>query len=88
MKKGIYLMFFNLLLLYPGIAQYQLKNGNFQDWSNIGANSEHPLNWNSIKNGSTGLWASSAQQVLYRSTDVPDNGGIIVTGKQIGRAHV
>ena len=74
MKKGIYLMFFNLLLLYPGIAQYQIKNGNFQDWSNIGTNSEHPLNWNSIKNGSTGLWASSAQQVLYRSTDVPHNG--------------
>lgn len=74
MKFKIYFVSVFLIYCFTGNAQYQLRNGSLSTWSNLGTSSEHPIYWNSIKNGSTGLWASSAQQVLYRSTDVPHSG--------------
>jgi hypothetical protein len=74
MKYRVWILFFLSLLNFTSFAQYQFRNGNLGNWSNIGSSSEHPTYWNSIKNGATGLWSSSTQQVLYQSTDVPHNG--------------
>jgi hypothetical protein len=74
MKYNSYLLTLFFFYCISSSAQYQLRNGHLTDWSNIGTSSEHPTYWNSIKNGATGLWSSSAQQVIYRSSDVPHNG--------------
>ncbi len=50
-------------------AQQQIGNSNFEEWENVGNDTEEPLNWNSFKSGEGSLANLSAKQV-ERSTSI------------------
>ncbi len=54
-----------LLVFAAGIAkaQNQVNNSGFENWENIGAATEEPLEWNSFKTGSGSLVAFTAQEI-------------------------
>jgi hypothetical protein len=51
------------------IAQTQIGNGDLEQWENVGAPTEEPINWNSFKTGS-GSFASFANKQIERSSNV------------------
>ncbi|HOV10144.1 MAG TPA: PCMD domain-containing protein [Bacteroidales bacterium] len=51
---------------------YQIHNGSFEDWQNVGSNTEEPSRWNSNKTG-TGQ-ATSGPQTCFRETSNPYDG--------------
>jgi len=51
---------------------YQIHNGSFEDWQNVGSTTEEPSRWNSNKTG-TGQ-ATSGPQTCFRETSNPYDG--------------
>lgn len=69
MKKHL---LFITTLLFAGIvslAQTQIPNSNFEQWENVGSNTEEPNEWNGIKTGQGSL-ISFAPKTVQRSTVV------------------
>jgi hypothetical protein len=52
-------------------AQIKIRNGNFEDWQNVGNNTEEPVGWNSNRTG--GGNAPSGPQTCFRATG-PNSG--------------
>jgi len=50
-------------------AQQQIGNSNFEQWENVGSDTEEPINWNGFKTGEGSLSNLSAKQV-ERSTAI------------------
>jgi len=67
----IFLLFLAMLFVGGLGAQQQLENGNFEVWQNVGAATEEPENWSSLKTADA--LAGTAPQVL--SQDAGRNGG-------------
>ncbi len=61
------LLFTTSILLNSFAQTPQVNNSNFENWENIGADEEEPLEWNSFMTAS-GSWSSFAQKSLVRST--------------------
>lgn len=53
-------------------SQTTIPNSDFENWENIGASSEEPTNWNSIKTG--GGFSNQGPQVCFRETVSPYSG--------------
>jgi len=51
MNKRIYSLFAALVFAAVTFSQTQLGNASFEDWENVGSNTEEPLQWNSNKTG-------------------------------------
>lgn len=63
------LSFSMLLLALNGLSQTQIGNSGMETWTNLGASTEEPTNWNSFMSGTGGLSGFASQQV-QRSTNV------------------
>ncbi|MEN9399031.1 MAG: hypothetical protein RL632_132 [Bacteroidota bacterium] len=63
------LSFSMLLLALNGLSQTQIGNSGMETWTNLGASTEEPTNWNSFMSGTGGLSGFASQQV-QRSTIV------------------
>ncbi len=68
MKKSL-LLINGLLLSIVSYSQQQIGNGDMETWTNVGAATEEPANWNSFKTASGGLSSFAAQQI-WRSTNI------------------
>lgn len=55
-------------------AQTQLNNGGFENWNDVGSNTERPVEWSGIKSGQ-GTWVGLAPKSIERSTDTRGNAG-------------
>ncbi|CAN5260950.1 hypothetical protein BH09BAC1_BH09BAC1_26480 [soil metagenome] len=55
------------IISYSTQGQTAVPNGNFENWTGVGGNSEEPTNWNSNKTG--GGNASSAPQTCFRDVN-------------------
>ena len=67
MTKNILLTF---LLSSPLVfSQQQIGNSDFEQWENVGAPNEEPVNWNSFKTAS-GAFASFASKQIEQSSSV------------------
>ncbi|MFM7596218.1 MAG: T9SS type A sorting domain-containing protein [Flavobacteriales bacterium] len=67
MRKII--LFFSLSLAFIYSAQTQIGNSNLEQWENVGAPTEEPVNWNSFKTGS-GSFAGFANKQIEQSSNV------------------
>ena len=67
MKKTILPLFVGVVLMWgQSAAQTQIGNSDFEQWENVGSNTEEPINWNGIKTssgGNGGLAPKSIQRV-------------------------
>ena len=63
------LAFSTILIAFNGLTQTQIGNSGMETWTNLGANTEEPTNWNSFMSGTGGLSGFASQQV-QRSTIV------------------
>lgn len=61
--------FFILILLCSTLQAQQLGNASFEDWDNLGSNSEEPTNWSSFKTA-TGSFAAFGSKQVERSSIV------------------
>ena len=60
---------FALTLSFLNNAQTQIGNSDLEQWENVGAPTEEPVNWNSFKTGS-GNFAGFANKQIERSSNV------------------
>lgn len=60
------------LLLSPSFAQTTIPNGDFENWDDVGQNTEEPTNWNSNETGS-GV-STLGPQTCFRESNNPYNG--------------
>lgn len=67
MKKITF--FVSLFMATISMAQTQIGNGDLEQWENVGAPTEEPINWNSFKTGS-GSFASFANKQIEQSTSI------------------
>ncbi|MDG1842095.1 MAG: T9SS type A sorting domain-containing protein [Crocinitomicaceae bacterium] len=67
MTKNILLLF--LLSSSLVFSQQQIGNSDFEQWENVGAPNEEPINWNSFKTAS-GSFASFASKQIEQSSNV------------------
>ena len=67
MKKITF--FVSLFMATLSMAQTQIGNGDLEQWENLGAPTEEPVNWNSFKTGS-GSFASFANKQIEQSTSI------------------
>src|SRR5690554_3299571 len=71
--KSLLLIFATGLLSMSTFAQMQIDNSDFEQWDNVGNNSEEPVNWNSFMTANCALGSfvcSIAQgQQIERTTD-------------------
>ena len=67
MKKITF--FVSLFMATFSMAQTQIGNGDLEQWENVGAPTEEPVNWNSFKTGS-GSFASFANKQIEQSTSI------------------
>ena len=51
MNKNIYSLFAALTFAAVSFSQTQLTNAGFEDWENVGTDTEEPIQWNSNKTG-------------------------------------
>lgn len=58
-----------LVFALNGLSQTQIGNSGMETWTNLGASTEEPTNWNSFMSGTGGLSGFASQQV-QRSTIV------------------
>ena len=63
------LAFSTILFAFNGLTQTQIGNSGMETWTNLGASTEEPTNWNSFLSGQGGLSGFASQQV-QRSTNV------------------
>ncbi|MFN5634747.1 MAG: PKD domain-containing protein, partial [Flavobacteriia bacterium] len=63
------LTFSMLVFALNGLTQTQIGNSGMETWTNLGASTEEPTNWNSFLSGQGGLVGFASQQV-QRSTIV------------------
>lgn len=70
MKKN----YLSLLILvsFSCFSQSTIPNADFENWQNIGSNSEEPTNWNSVKTG--GGFSNLGPQVCFRESNNPYTG--------------
>lgn len=66
--KKVLLLFSTVALALCSKAQ-QIGNGDLEQWENVLATYQEPVNWNSFLTGG-GQWASSADNQIESSTDV------------------
>ena len=70
---------FTTLLLagfaFTASAQYQIQNGNFEEWENVGSATEEPAHWNSFKTASGSLTSFGKKQVEKLSENAPGSNG-------------
>ena len=58
------LLTFSLLVFaFNGLTQTQIGNSGMETWTNLGATTEEPTNWNSFLSGQGGLVGFASQQV-------------------------
>jgi len=69
--KNVISLTITLFFIFWSSAQEQLQNGDFETWENVGAATEEPENWSSLKTADA--LASTTPQVLTQ--DVGRNGG-------------
>ena len=62
-------LFFSLSVAFIYSAQTQIGNSDLEQWENVGAPTEEPVNWNSFKTGS-GNFAGFANKQIERSSNV------------------
>ena len=62
-------LFFSLSLAFIYSAQTQIGNSDLEQWENVGAPTEEPVNWNGFKTGS-GNFAGFANKQIERSSNV------------------
>ena len=67
MKK--FTLFVTLSIAACSFAQTQIGNGDLEQWENVGAPTEEPVNWNSFKTGS-GNFAGFANKQIEQSTNI------------------
>lgn len=88
MKRNL-LLLLSLALCLAVNAQTTITNGNMESWTNVGANTEEPTNFNSIKNGSGNSTAIAfAPQSCFREATNPHGGTYcarILTGNALGQ---
>ena len=60
----LFLLSFNAQFV---VAQTTIPNGGFENWQNVGSDTEEPTNWNSNKTG--GGFANLGPQTLFRDAD-------------------
>jgi len=68
MKRTL-LSLLSTITILSAAAQTQVPNGNFEQWENVGSNTEEPNEWNGIKTGEGGL-IGLAPKTLQRSTAI------------------
>lgn len=69
MRKKLLLALFMGASVWGLKAQTQVGNSNFEQWENVGSNTEEPINWNGIKT-STGGNGGLAPKSIQRSTQI------------------
>ena len=73
---------FTTLLLagfaFTASAQYQIQNGNFEEWENVGSATEEPAHWNSFKTASGSLTSFGKKQVEKLSENAPGSNPIML----------
>lgn len=88
MKKNL-LLLLSLAFCIAINAQTTISNANMESWTNVGANTEEPTNFNSIKNGSGNSTAIAfAPQSCFREATNPHGGTYcarILTGNALGQ---
>ncbi len=72
MRKNFFLAFALAASSFIANAQLSITNGNFEQWQNVGNNTEEPTNWNSNKTG--GGNATSGPQTCFRESNNPHTG--------------
>ena len=58
-------------------AQTQIENGNFENWENVGSDTEEPTEWSSLKTSTDNSilnLANQAPQVIWKETNNPHSG--------------
>ena len=61
--------FFSFSIFFAPIFSQQIGNGDLEQWENVAAPTEEPVNWNSFKTGS-GNFAGFANKQIERSANV------------------
>ena len=69
MKKYLLAVLSLATSIFISHSQLQIPNSNFEQWENVGSNTEEPVEWNGIKTGEGSL-ISIAPKTLQRSTAV------------------
>lgn len=69
MKKHLLLVLFLTTAIFYSQAQQQIPNSNFEQWENVGSNTEEPIEWNGMKTGEGSL-ITFAPKTLQRSTAI------------------
>lgn len=72
-------------LVASSVAQQQFENAGFENWENLGAPTEEPNDWSSIKTSDVSSLNSLAPQVVSRSTDAHSGSySLLVENKSAG----
>lgn len=69
------------------MAQSTIANGNMENWTNVGSNTEEPQFWNSNKTGGGQASSAFAPQTCYREGNNPHGGAFcarVVSGNAFG----
>ena len=72
MKRKIFSLLAVLGLGFGSFAQNSIANGDFENWQNLGSNTEEPTNWNSNKTG--GGFATFGPQTCFRDSTTAYSG--------------
>jgi len=75
--KMFYLTTATLLCFQLSFGQTQIENGNFEQWENLGNNTEEPTQWSSLKTSTDNSilnLANQAPQVLWQESNNPHSG--------------
>ncbi|MCR5819328.1 MAG: calycin-like domain-containing protein [Bacteroidaceae bacterium] len=62
-------------LTFAASAQYQIQNGNFEEWDNVGTDLEEPAHWNSFKTASGSFAGMGKKQVEKLDENAPGSNG-------------
>ena len=80
-KLTVTLTMFTFVMGLNTLAQTQIENGNFENWENLGSNTEEPTQWSSLKTSTDNSilnLANQAPQVIWRETSNPHGGSACI----------
>ena len=82
MTKVILILNVMLFFVFGSLkAQTQIENGDFESWENVGAVTEEPTNWSSLKTSTDNSilnLANQAPQVIWKETNNPHSGSACI----------
>jgi hypothetical protein len=77
MRKTILPLLAGVALMWgQAAAQTQIGNSDFEQWENVGSNTEEPINWNGIKTSSGGNGGLAPKSIQRSSQFRPGSSGI------------